>query len=335
MTAATFATSTHSIVPRVTLASVPVATVQTSARSLTLSELLDDYLAAYSGRDKAMGWRLQVWRQRLGHRPFTEITTSEIREALRAIGAEPARAWRGLDADGKAIHRVAKPRRTSSTVNRYHALLSGVLQWAIDEERAPAAWVNPARGIKRGKENPGVVRFLEDDERRRLLDACKAAAWPKLYGLVLLALTSGARRGELLSLRWRDVDLDKGLAYLRRGTKNGDERTLVLLPAVLEQLRSYKRGKPDHVVFCSTRDPLRAYAIAQIWIAVLRAAKVEKFRFHDLRHSFASALAQDGASLVEIADAMGHKTMAMVRRYAHLSAKSRAALVTRVMGDIR
>lgn len=334
MTAPTFSTSLPSIVPRVTLASAPALALQAPPRSITLAELLDEYLAGYAGRDKAMGWRLQVWRDRLGHRPFAELTTSEIRDVLRQIAAEPARAWRGIDADGKPIHRVARPRRSAGTVNRYHALLSGVLQWAIDEERAPPNWMNPARGIKRGRENPGVVRFLEDDERRRLLDACRAAAWPKLYGLVLLALTSGARRGELLALRWRDVDLERSLAYLRQ-TKNGDEGSIVLTPAVAAELRSYKRGKSDDIVFCSTRDPKKAYAITQLWLATLKAAKVERFRFHDLRHSFASALAQDGASLVEIADAMRHKTMAMVRRYAHLSAKSRAALVNRVLGDVR
>jgi integrase len=334
MSLTTFAPTASSVVPRLVLGASPVAAVQSPARSPTLAALIDDYMAAYTGRDKAMGWRLQVWRDRLGARPFAELTTSEIREALRQIGAEPARAWRGVDADGNAIHKVRKPRRSPGTVNRYHALLSGVLQWAIDEEKAPANWSNPARGIRRGRENPGVVRFLEDDERRRLLDACRASAWPKMYGLVLLALTSGARRGELLALRWRDVDLDKAIAYMRT-TKNGDEGTLVLVPAMVEELRGYKRGKPEHFVFCSTRDPLRPYAIGQIWISVLRVAKVEKFRFHDLRHSFASALAQDGASLIEIADAMRHKTMAMVKRYAHLSARSRAALVNRVMGDVR
>jgi integrase len=104
---------------------------------------------------------------------------------------------------------------------------------------------------------------------------------------------------------------------------------------VVDALRGFRRGKPEHLVFCSVRDPLRPYAIGQAWAAALQAARVERFRFHDLRHSFASALAQSGASLIEIADAMRHRTMAMVRRYAHMSAKSRAALVNRVMGDVR
>jgi integrase len=322
-----------SIVPRVALATAPLQTPE-PRQALTLDALIDLYMQSYAGRDKAMGWRLQVWRDRLGARDFTSITTSEIRDALRAIAAEPARVWRGIDADGKPIHKAIRKQRSSSTVNRYHALLSGVLQWAIDQEHAPRGWVNPARGIRRGKENPGVVRFLDQDERRRLLDACKACAWPKMYGLVLLALTSGARRGELLQLRWRDVDLERGMAVLEL-TKNGERGSLVLTPAVVEQLQGFKRGKPEHYVFCSTRDPLKPYAITQLWFSVLRQAKVEKFRFHDLRHSFASALAQDGASLLEIADAMRHKTLKMVQRYSHFTVKTRSALVHRVLGDVR
>ena len=172
------------------------------------------------------------------------------------------------------------------------------------------------------------------EERRRLLDAARASAWPRMYGLMLLALTSGGRRGELMRLRWRDIDFEQCIAHLRV-TKNGDARVLVLVPTVVEELKRFSRGKPDDLVFRSTRDPSRPYGFEQMWRTALRESKVEWFRWHDLRHSFASALAQEGASLVELADAMGHKSFAMVKRYAHLSAKSRAALVNRVMGDVR
>lgn len=333
MTAATFTPTLHSIVPRVTVAD-PSATVTPRPRSPVLDELIDDYIAAYRGKDDSVAWRLITWRRLLGGRPVLDITTVEIRDCLRRLQAEPARAWRGRDADGKVIHRVRGPHKSWSTVNRYHAALSSVLQWGIDHDVLPGDWKNPARGIKRGRENPGVVRFLEGDERQRLLDACRASGWRRLYGLVLFALTSGARRGELLALRWRDVDLDNRIAYLRT-TKNGSARTLVIVPAVAAELQGYARGKPEHLVFCSSRDPLRAYKFEQAWRAALRASKVERFRFHDLRHSFASALAQEGASLVELADAMGHKSMAMVQRYAHLSVASRVRLVNRVMGGVR
>lgn len=336
MRAATFAPTVQSVVPRVTVATAPAAaTVQTAARSLTLAELLDDYIAQYTGKDKAIGWRLQAWRRLLGERPALEITTSEIREHLKRLAAEPARAWRGRDADGNPIHKVRAERKSPGTVNRYHALLSAVFQWAIEQGLVPADWKNPARGIKRGREHPGVVRFLDPDERRRLLEACRASRWPKLYALVLFALTSGGRRGELLGLHWRDIDFEHRIAHLRT-TKNGESRALVIVPAVAEELQKFKRGEPGgHLVFCSSRDPLKACAIEPHWRAALRASGVERFRLHDLRHSFASALAQSGASLIEVADAMGHRSFAMTKRYAHLTTGTRAALVNRVLGDVR
>lgn len=333
MTAVAFSTSVPSIVPR--LASlVPAGTSPAPAAPLTFDELADEYVAHYAGRDRSVAFRLVTWRRRIGSRQVLGITAREVREHLKTLQAEPARAWRGKDADGQPIHRVRAPRKSWSTVNRYQAALSAVFQWAIEQERMPSDWPNPARGIRRGKENPGVVRFLEADERRRLLDAARACRWKKMYGLVLFALTSGARRGELFSLRWRDIDLEQRIARLHV-TKNGEARTLVIVPAVAEELAGYARGKPEHLVFCSTRNRLQSYRFTQAWYRVLRASKVEKFRFHDLRHSFASALAQEGASLVELADAMGHKSMVMVRRYAHLSTASRARLVNRVLGDIR
>lgn len=310
------------------------ATAQAPERLLTVAELLDEYIAAYTGKDPTVGWRLETWRRLLGARAVLSIKPSDIRDALKQIASEPARAFQGRDVDGKPIHRARSKPRSGGTLNRYHAGLSSVFQWAIDHALVPDNWPNPCRGIRRAKENPGVVRFLEPDERRRLLDACRASVWPRMYGLALLALTSGGRRGELLGLRWRDIDFEQCVAHLRQ-TKNGEPRVLVLVPAVIEELNAYPRGKPDDLVFRATHDPSRPYSIEKVWRTVLASSKVERFRFHDLRHSFASALAQEGASLIELADAMGHKSMAMVRRYAHLSAKSRAALVNRVMGGVR
>lgn len=252
MSTRTFTPTVATVVPQWSSAA------QTSARPLLLAELIDDYIAAYTGRDPSIGWRLETWRKLLGERPVLELTQTTIREALKRLMVEPARAYQGRDADGQAIHRVRSQRRAGGTINRYHAALSSVFQWAIDNEHVPSGWPNPCRGIKRARENPGVVRFLEPEERRRLLDACRTAAWPKMYGLVLLALTSGGRRSELLGLRWRDVDFEQAIAHLRI-TKNGESRVLVLVPTVMEELKRYPRGKPDELVFRSTRvhyDPM-------------------------------------------------------------------------------
>ena len=175
--------------------------------------------------------------------------------------------------------------------------------------------------------------FLAEEECRRLLDACKASPWPKLYVLVLLALTTGARKGELLAMRWCDVDLAERVVYVAR-SKNGDPKVLPLVPAVVEQLQAMQGG-PAALVFASKQRPGQAYAFEGRWAEALRMAKVRNFRYHDLRHSAASRLARQGATLLEIADLLGHRQISMSKRYSHLSSGHRSALVNRVSGDLR
>ena len=147
-----------------------------------------------------------------------------------------------------------------------------------------------------------------------------------------MALTTGARRGELLGLLWRDVDLNRANAFVH-SSKNGEPRVLPLVPAVVTELKRFQ-GKPDDLVFGSARKPGKAMDISSHWRSALQQAKIEQFRFHDLRHSCASTLAQNGASLLEIADVLGHRTMTMVRRYSHLSVDSKRRLVGRVLGNL-
>jgi integrase len=98
---------------------------------------------------------------------------------------------------------------------------------------------------KRRRESSGRVRFLDDSERERLLATCRVSEWPGLYPLVLLALTTGARRGELIELKWSDVDLKAGRATLRV-TKNRDPRTLALTGRALEEVRAAVSDCPVH-----------------------------------------------------------------------------------------
>jgi integrase len=192
--------------------------------------------------------------------------------------------------------------------------------------------VHPCRSIERKPENNAKTRFLSDDERVRLLEACRGARWPRLYLLVLMALTTGARKGELLGLRWRDVDLERGQA-LCGSTKNGDPKVLPLVPAVVALLRGCE-GKPDALLFGSHRNVRRPFAFEPGWHEALKAARVPNFRFHDLRHSCASLLAREGATLLEIADVLGHRQLAMTKRYSHLTVAHKSALVNRVMANL-
>ena len=199
---------------------------------------------------------------------------------------------------------------------------------------APKGWVNPCRSVeKRSEAGTAKTRFLDDAERVRLLAACKASTWPKLYLLVLLALTTGARKGELLGLRWEDIDLQQGLAHIGR-SKNGDPKALPLVAAVAEELQRLKAA-PGALVFASLKVPTKAMSIEGLWRQALKDAHIRGFRFHDLRHSCASFLAKSGATLLEIADLLGHRQISMTKRYSHLAASHRTHLVNRIMGDLR
>lgn len=325
-----------------TSSSAPASETPATARTArTVGELVELYMAAYAGRDRSIGQRLDRWRALLGAHDLAALTDDEVFHALEAIAAEPARVYVGRDADAAPVHR-AKGKRSPGTISRYHAALAGVFTWGIRRRRVPKGFENPCRKVPRPPERPGIVRFLSEEERTGLLKACEVSKWPRLYALVVMAITTGARKGELLGLRWRDLDLARAEASIA-ATKNGDPRVLPLVPGAREALERFaaedrerfRLGMPAQLVFASRRRPDRAFQFDAAWAAALRAAKVRRFRFHDLRHTCASYLAQQGATLLEIADVMGHRQLAMVRRYSHLTTTTKKALVNRVLGAIR
>jgi integrase len=305
----------------------------------TLAELAADYFAHYAGRDTSRVHRLAWWVERLGDRSADSITDDDVFMGLEALAKEPSRRYAGRDADGEKVFR-AMAKRSPATLNRYHVALAALYSWAIKRRRLPRSVENPCKRIAKNRETAGVVRFLSEEERERLLAACRAAAWPRLYLLVLLAITTGARRSELLGLRWRDIDLGPSRfagwtpTATIATTKNNDPKLLPLVPAVVQELQRFA-GAPSALVFPSRRKPSLPYGFGVQWKEACRAANVRRFRFHDLRHTCASYLAQRGASLLEIADVLGHRQLAMSARYSHLTVGTKANLVNRVLGGIK
>jgi len=300
--------------------------------SIMLSELIDLYMAQYSGRDSARVQRLSWWRLQLGSVSLGELTDDQIHSCLEALAEQNSRYFAGQDADGRAIYRAKKKHLAPATINRYLASLAAVITWAIRRRIAPRGFVHPCRTVERQPENNERCRFLSDEERQRLLDSCKAARWPKLHLLVLMALTTGARKGELLSLKWGDIDLDRCLAICGR-SKNGDPKALPLVPPVITLLKKFE-ARDGSLVFCSHQVSTRPFSFEAQFAKVLIKARIKSFRFHDLRHSCASMLAASGATLLEIADVLGHRQLQMTKRYSHLTTAHKAALINRVLGDL-
>lgn len=300
---------------------------------ILISDLIDLYMAHYAGRDPTRLQRLTWWLPRVGALRLDAISDDHVHAALEELASQRARYFAGNDAEGDPIYRGKKKPMAPATINRYSAALAAVFTWAIHKRIAPKGWDHPCRRVERRPENNSKTRFLTRAECDRLLAACKASTWPKLYALVLMALTTGMRKGELLGLCWGDIDLEGQLAHVGR-SKNGDPKALPLVPALVEQLRPMV-GEPAVLVFASKRNPGQAYSFELKWAEALVAAGIRGFRFHDLRHSCASFLAQNGATLLEIGDLLGHRQIAMTKRYSHLASTHRAALVTRVLGDLR
>lgn len=316
-----------------TVAAVATPTTSTRDGAITITALVDLYMAAYSGRDTTRLQRLTYWVARLGSVRLADVDDDHVFDALDDLATSRGRYFAGKDADGRNIMKAKRKPLASGTVNRYHAALSAVLTWAQQRRMTPRGWQNPCRSVALRPESSGIVRFLSDAERTALLTACRASAWPLLYLLVLLGLTTGARRGELEALRWRDIDFDRAEAAVHR-TKNGGKKVLPLTPSVVEELRKHA-GAPSTLLFASTRRPDTAYNFDPAWVLALKTAGVKTFRFHDLRHSCASALAQNGATLLEIAEVLGHRQLSVTARYSHLGTSSKSTLVNRVLGGIR
>lgn len=301
--------------------------------NLTIRELADLYMADHVGRDPALAYRLSWWCSKIGDLALGEISDDHVHDALEDLATKPGRYWAGTDADGEPIMKAKRGRLAPATVNRYAASLGGMLTWAIRRRIAPKGFEHPCRGIARRREDNERVRFLSPTERARLLEACRASKWSRLYLLVLMALTTGARRGELTGLRGRDLDLERAVAHVHM-TKNGDRKVLPLVPAVIDELRRH-RVADSALLFASRRRPDQAYTFESVWATALKTAGIKDFRFHDLRHTCASYLAQDGASLLEIADVLGHRQLSVTKRYSHLTTAHKARLVGRVLGEIR
>lgn len=240
---------------------------------------------------------LERWVELFGEVKVAEINAKTIREARKRLLATGSK--------GRPI--------SSATANRYLASLSRFCTWLIGEGLLTE---NPARAVKveRGPERKRD-RILTADERSRLLAACEADD-TRLHALVVLALTTGGRQGELLGLRWSEVDLDAGRVRFVR-TKNGEPRSVPLPAAAGSVLRELKKVRHlDGSVFGSDPFP------EQEWRRVRRVTKIDNLRFHDLRHQYASALAEAGASLSELKHALGHKTLSQVLRYQHLTERA-------------
>ena len=201
-----------------------------------------------------------------------------------------------------------------STVNRELALLKHIYTKAIEWGKITE---NPVKKVKLFKEDNQRVRYLEKGEITMLLNTCKGYLQP----IVITALYTGMRLSELLNLIWDDIDFNRGIITVKI-TKNNEKRYLPMnteLRNVLEYLKK-NCNLDSPYVFCNNKgDRFAKFTISHRFNKVIKELGIKNFRFHDLRHTFASHLIMSGADIVTIQRLLGHKTLAMTLRYSHLS----------------
>lgn len=276
------------------------------AKKHTMAEMIDRYLSAADlnkVQEEHTGLHLRRWKAEIGYMLLSDVTGDIITQVKDKLLNEVVRTGN---------------KRSTTTVLRYMASLSVVFTTAVNDWH----WLedSPMRTIKKPKAARGRVRFLDDDERQRFLNACQASSNKQLYLCVILALSTGMRQGELMGLKWPDVNLKDGFLILHE-TKNGERRRVPLAGHGLELLREHAKVRrlDTDLLFPGTVHANKPIDLRKPFETALNVAQINDFHWHDLRHCTASYLAMNGASLAEIAEVLGHKTLAMVKRYAHLS----------------
>jgi integrase len=294
----------------------------------TLAALIDAFIV--SDRTTPLGQsalsRLAYWRDALGARPVAEITADEVDAALaKLIVRGRLRPLRGKDTE-----RTHTPLK-GSTINRYVSDLGTLHKFARRLRIVPRAHLSPTAGIERAPEPVDPERYLRAEEVERLIAMARVVDrhWNRLPALIRLAFVTGIRRGNLLALRWRDVDLEARTVTVER-TKNGRPMIAPIPDAAVVELKRLPQPSPDALVFEGRRG--KPHGFRKLWLKTCREAGLAGHNFHQLRHGTATALARAGVNQASLMAALGHRTLAASARYMHHNVDDRRAVMERVFG---
>ena len=293
------------------------------AKKHTLADAIDKYSSTIlttrytvkeqRNRRPILAW----WKNEIGYCVMADLTTATFAECRDKLAQKTNNSGKAFSAD---------------SIKKYFGVIKSVLKACVIDW----LWLEQSPLRDNRVELPelpqGRIRFLDDDERERLLTACKVSNNPLLYPAFVLALSTGMRQGETMNLYWKEpakppietawgvVNLEQNCIVLHE-TKNGSKRRVPLIGLALALLKNHAKVRrlDTLLLFPSTKDAQKPIDLKSAWLVALKRAEIDNFRWHDIRHTTASYLAMNGASLAEIAEVLGHKTLAMVKRYAHLS----------------
>jgi len=282
--------------------------------NLSFADCANAIVASYDGRDDAFSARVSFWVDFFGHRDITTLTTDDIEDGIDAL-IKRGKIKITTTRAGVVRQTSAKP-ISPSTVNRYVASLGTTFKQLKKRRLLPRGFVSPMRGVTRLEEGAGRTLTVTIDDVKRLIACCRISRNRYLAAITAMACTTGWRRGTLVSLKWGQLNLKEGFADTAR-TKNGTPHRTPLLPWVIDELKRIRPDSPADTDFVFGQQDFDT-----AWKRAVERANLPPWTFHHCRHIAASILAQSGASVVTIMQALNHKTPMMAMRYSHLNTDS-------------
>ncbi len=201
-----------------------------------------------------------------------------------------------------------------ATINRHIAAVKHMFTKAVEWDMVEEEVLKKVRKVRMLPENNRRLRYLSKEECQALVGLCSG----QLRAMVITALNTGMRRGEIFSLTWDQLDLKHGFVLLER-TKNGERREIPINGALRQALAMVPRRLDGGHVFINQESGLPYCTFNKAFLRACKKAGITNFRFHDLRHTFASHLVMAGVDITTVKELLGHKTLAMTLRYAHLA----------------
>lgn len=288
-------------------------------KAISFGDLCDLYLAEGVAHKKASTLRVDRGRIELhlkpllGARRADAISRADVERLLNDV-----KKGRTAAAPKKKRQPGSVAKGGSGVAAQCAALASTVLQFAVDRGLRPD---NPAKGLKKPLVRK-MQRFLSEAEFARLADALdheeRDSGNPFVVAAIRALAFTGARRGEIENLRWRNVDVERGLLLLDDSKTR--EKTVYLSPPALSVLSGLPRVAGNEFVFAGGRAGQRTGALDKVWSRVRQRAGLPDVRLHDLRHSYASVGASASFGLPVIGRLLGHTQASTTMRYSHLSA---------------
>ena len=286
-----------------------------AAEDVPFEKFADTFLETYSKQSK------RSWKS--DERLLENLKRAFKGETLASIGPEKVECYRAArKVEASKNSKLGAP-ISASTANRELACLKTLFSKAVEWGRIE---VNPAARVKKLKEPPGRETILTEDQARGLIEAASLDFRPVL----VVALGTAMRRGEILALRWTDLDLVRGIVTVAN-SKSGRSRKIPMSGTVAAALG----GIPHHgeYVFWNPETKTQIKDVKTAWAAACARAKISGVRFHDCRHSALTWMLQSGADIVSVSKIAGHASIVMTQRYCHASPELQRLAVNKV-GEI-